>query len=284
MLNGFFVLCCFCRMHWEFTPFCNSMNTVATATWFMFFPEGHWWKKGFTHSPISSRIKCRNSHHFPEKSGSHQFTSFAGFSNPRPRQNKKKLANKTIYEDVFKFKTSTLPYKLFRSNHLGQFFQVSQKTFPYQNNKTMAFTHQKSTQQSKQNKTKKANPNKTNFRTKQPKTKHNSDSKQTKFKTQKTTNTQKRSKSNKFQTHRKKKTSNKTTSLFSLWVHISELPGVSPPWWLCITKAHCLSCNFRCLQSIHLWTTRETRCPKTKASVTVGPTVHGGRAETWASK
>lgn len=45
MLNGFFVLCCFCRMHWEFTPFCNSMNTVATATWFMFFPEGHWWKK-----------------------------------------------------------------------------------------------------------------------------------------------------------------------------------------------------------------------------------------------
>ena len=134
MLNGFFVLCCFCRMHWEFTHFCNSMNTVAT--WFMFFPEGHWWKK----ASLILQFRPESNAEIPITSlkslGRISSHLLQGFSNPHPRQNKKKLANKTIYEDVFKFKTSTLPYNLFRSNHLGQFFQVSQKTFPYQNNKT----------------------------------------------------------------------------------------------------------------------------------------------------
>ena len=100
-----------------------------------------------------------------------------GFSHPHHRQNKKKLANKTIYENVFRFKTSTtslqpLPFKPPRA-----IFQVSQKTFPYQNNKTQnngIHTPKKHTKiQTKQN-IQNTNPNKTKFQTKQ-----NSDSKQT---------------------------------------------------------------------------------------------------------
>ena len=267
MLNGFFVLCCLCQNALRVHHFCNSMNTVAT--WFMLFPKGHWWKK-------ASLILQFRPESNAEKSGSHQFTSSAGFSNPHPRQNKKKLANKTIYEDVFRFKTSTLPYKLFRSNHLGQFFRFLKKhsRIKTTKHKTMAFTHQKSTQKSKQNKQKsKSKQNKFPNKTTQNKTKLRLQA--NKIQNTKNNKHTKKIQSNKIPNTKKNKQQNHKP--FSLWVHISEFPGNSPPWWLCIAKAHCLSCNFRCLQSINLWTTRETRCPKTKASVT--KTENNGRKE-----
>jgi len=72
-------------------------------------------------------------------------------------------------------KPPPLPYNLFRSNHLGQFFQVSQKTFPYQNNKTQnngIYTPKKHTKiQTKQNKKSKSKQNKFPNKTTQNKTK-----------------------------------------------------------------------------------------------------------------
>lgn len=268
MLNGFFVLCCLCQNAQRVHPFLQlheysgylihvlpqrALMKKKASLILQFRPESN------AEIPITSlkslgRISSRLSQ---------------GFSHPHHRQNRKKLANKTIYEDVFRFKTSTtslqpLPFKPPRA-----IFQVSQKTFPYQNNKTQnngIHTPKKHTKiQTKQN-IQNTNPNKTKFQTKQ-----NSDSKQT---PQKKTINKSTATSSK---HNKPKRTKKNTSLFSLWVHISEVSGVSPPWWLCITKAHCLSCSFRCLQSINLWTTRETRCPKTKASVT--KTENNGRKE-----
>ena len=77
-------------------PKCTESSPLFATPWIQWLlyscssPKSIDEKKGFTHSPISSRIKCRNSHHFPEKSGSHQFTSFAGiFPSPPPTKQEK---------------------------------------------------------------------------------------------------------------------------------------------------------------------------------------------------
>ena len=229
MLNGLFVLCCFCRNALRVHTFLQLHEYSGYLIHVI--PQRALMKKGFTHSPISSRIKCRNSPHFPEKSGSHQFTSFAGFSNPHPRQNKKQLANKTLTRPYMRMSSDSKPPHFLTNSSVqttsGNFSGFS---------KNIPVSKQQNTKQWHSH-TKKAhkNPNKTKQTKKQIQTKQISKQNKTltpskqNSKHKKTTKTQKRSKATRFQTQ--KKTSNKTTRYhkpFSLWVHISEVSGSLP--------------------------------------------------------
>lgn len=165
-------------------------------------PQRALMKKGFTHSPISSRIKCRipiTSLKSLGRINSHLLQDFPIPTTDKTRKN-----------------WLTRPYMRMSSDSKPPHFLANSSVQTTSGNfsgfsKHIPVSKQQNTKQW-HSQTKKAhkNPNKTKQNSKQNKTKQNSDSKQTKFKkNKKTTKTQKRSKATSSKHTQKKKQANK---------------------------------------------------------------------------